>query len=305
MGVSELGHIVENRVVTAALHKRLQSEQRVALYAPATLQSLGQVHGDTVSVTLEDGMALSAHLLVGADGALSRVRELAGFETREWDYGHHALVATVQLQESHQDTAWQRFTEHGPLAFLPLGGSGQENFASIVWSSDPTHSSALMAMDDCEFSERLARDFEHRLGAVLAVSSRNSFPLRQRHATDYVLPGIALVGDAAHTIHPLAGQGINLGLQDVLALSEELLAGSARGLSPGDLLLLQRYQRRRKSDNLLMMTAMDGFKHLFSQRALPVRFLRNTGMRMLDHLPGIKHRIMRHAMGLEGVSGPL
>ena len=140
--------------------------------------------------------------------------------------------------------------------------------------------------------------FEQRLGRVLAVSRRFAFPLRQRHAVDYVQPGVALVADAAHTIHPLAGQGINLGLQDVAVLAEEILSGRARGAKPGQLELLRRYQRRRKGENLMMMAAMDGFKKLFEQQALPLRWLRNVGMRGVNQLPPVKQQLMRHAMGL-------
>jgi 2-octaprenylphenol hydroxylase len=140
--------------------------------------------------------------------------------------------------------------------------------------------------------------FEHRLGRVVACSPRFAFPLRQRHAIDYVRPGVALVADAAHTIHPLAGQGINLGLQDVQVLAEEIVAGRARGANPGQLQLLKRYQRKRKSENMLMMAAMDGFKSLFEQSSLPVRLLRNEGMRRVSSLGPIKRQLMQRAMGI-------
>jgi len=208
-------------------------------------------------------------------------------------------VATVQTSTAHARTAWQRFMPSGPLALLPLdSGDGDQQFCSIVWSATPDHAQTLMALDDESFCVALAAAFEHRLGAITAVSKRFMFPLRQRHAVDYVAPGIALVGDAAHTIHPLAGQGINLGLLDVIALAQELKHASLRGLSCGDASVLRRYQRMRKGHNLLMMGVMEGFKRLFEQPALPLRWLRNEGLRQVDAKPWLKREIMRQAMGL-------
>ncbi len=293
-----LGYIAENRVVLHALAEELDACPEVRRLQPARLSSC-TANASGVTVSLEDGRELQADLLVAADGALSAVREQLGFATREWDYGHRALVATVELENSHRHTAWQRFLISGPLALLPLpdDGSGR-HFCSIVWSCEEALAEELLAMDDAAFCDALSRASEYCLGKVLHSSARFSFPLRQRHAVDYVQPGVALVGDAAHTIHPLAGQGVNLGLKDVAVLAEEIVAARERGLSPGSLDCLGRYQRRRKGDNLLMMAAMDGFKRLFAQRALPLRWLRNVGMREVSRIAPLKRRIMRHAMGL-------
>jgi 2-octaprenylphenol hydroxylase len=155
-----------------------------------------------------------------------------------------------------------------------------------------------MALDDRDFAHQLRRAFEDRLGTIEAVAPRHSFPLRQRHAIDYTRPGMVLVGDAAHSIHPLAGQGINLGLMDVKVLAQELLRAQHRGLGLGERAVLERYQRRRKGANLTMMAAMEGLKHLFAQRALSVRWLRNTGMHWLDRSPALKRQLMLRAMGL-------
>jgi len=236
--------------------------------------------------------------LVAADGAMSRIRTLLGFETREWDYGHSAIVATVELERGHQNTAWQRFLPTGPLAFLPLPGEGGRHYCSIVWSVSEHLLDGLLALEAQDFCAELERAFERRLGKVLACSDRFGFPLRQRHALDYVQAGVALVADAAHTIHPLAGQGINLGLADVAVLAQEILSGHERGASPGQLQLLKRYQRKRKSENLTMMAAMDGFKVLFEQPALPIRLLRNAGMRTVSQLGPLKAQLMHRAMGL-------
>jgi 2-octaprenylphenol hydroxylase len=221
--------------------------------------------------------------------------------TREWDYDQQAIVCTVQTSQSHRFTAWQRFSMTGPLAFLPLlPESGSEHFCSIVWSQDTDEARRLMALGDTEFAAELEQAIERELGSVQAVSKRFAFPLRQRHAKDYIAPGFALVGDAAHTIHPLAGQGANLGFGDVRTLLDELSRARKAGLGPADELVLARYQRRRKGENLTMMAAMEGFKQLFGRDELPVRWLRNTGLRWLNQLGPVKNRIAAEAMGLNG-----
>ena len=296
VGVPALGHIVENRAIVAALLQRVGQCGDIAIRDGAALAGC-QRRDNTMHLELDNGEQLSAQLLVGADGALSRVRELMGFEMREWDYGHRAIVATVRTRDGHEDTAWQRFLPTGPLALLPLPGEGG-HLCSIVWSISEDMADELLALDDAAFAARLTRASEARLGDVLECSPRAAFPLRQRHAVDYVQPGVALVADAAHTIHPLAGQGINLGLSDVAVLAREIIDGHRGGVSPGQLQLLRRYQRQRKGENLLMMSAMDGFKRLFEQDSLPLRWLRNTGMRAVDQMLPLKQRLMRHAMGL-------
>ncbi|MEE8056826.1 MAG: FAD-dependent monooxygenase [Pseudomonadales bacterium] len=303
-----LGHIVENRITSTALLRRIKQHDNIQFIAPAKLASiqpqLDNVNNDPSTNTrhrllLEDGRHLHAALVVAADGANSTLRSLVEFTMREWDYGHHAIVTTVETEQPHLETARQRFLSEGPLAFLPLlTAEGGQHFCSIVWSAIPQYVENIMALDDAAFADTLASAFEHQLGRVLATSPRFSFPLRQRHAIDYVKPGLALVGDAAHTIHPLAGQGVNLGLMDVRVLSEELLRAQQRQLNVGSLAVLARYQRRCKTANLATMVSMEGFKRLFEQPALPVRWARNTGMRWLDKAPLLKHRVMRQAMGL-------
>ncbi len=298
LGVPALGYIVENRAVVAALLQGVIGSRSITSFSPDKLRDCQRQDAGQMQLTLESGLEMTSSLVVGADGALSRVRDMMGFATREWDYGHRAIVATVQVAQPHQSTAWQRFLPSGPLAFLPLPSSGDAHYCSIVWSLQEELVDDLLALEDQLFCERLDRAFEGCLGGVVATSSRFAFPLRQRHAVDYIQPGIALVADAAHTIHPLAGQGINLGLLDVAALADELAIAGGRGLSAGDADVLRRYQRRRKGENLLMMGAMDGFKRLFEQPALPLRWLRNAGMRGVDRAGPLKQRLMRHAMGI-------
>lgn len=298
VGAAELGRIVENRAIVHALLAQVREASDIKVMSPAPLQTCTRLPSSQMSLGLADGVCLLTDLLVAADGALSRVREMMGFACREWDYGHRAIVATVEVERSHEATAWQRFLPSGPLALLPLPGSAGRHYCSIVWSLQDDKVDAILALDDEAFCAELGRVSEARLGAVLATSRRFAHPLRQRHAVDYVQPGVALVADAAHTIHPLAGQGINLGLQDVAVLAEEIEAGHHCGVTPGQLELLRRYQRRRKGENLMMMSAMDGFKRLFEQQSLPLRWLRNVGMRRIDTLVPVKRQLMRHAMGL-------
>lgn len=295
----QLGYIVENRAIVRALLSQVATASDITVMSPVSLRACTRLEPSGVSVELDGSDNIEANLLVAADGALSQVRQMMALPTREWDYGHHAIVCTIEVANSHEHTAWQSFSPDGPLALLPLPGEDGHHYCSIVWSQRESVAEELQGLTDDAFCAQLERASEGRLGAVLGCSRRFAFPLRQRHAVDYVLPGIALVADAAHTIHPLAGQGINLGLQDVSVLAEEVLAGFARGVPPGQLDVLQRYQRRRKGENLLMMSAMDGFKYLFAQQALPVRWLRNAGMRAVNGLLPVKQQLMRHAMGLE------
>lgn len=297
VGQAALGHIVENRLITAALINKLrESSVRLMFDTPV---AAWQAVGDGGELQLEDGRVLRAPLIVAADGANSRMRQWGGFQTREWDYQHHAIVCTVETELPHRATAWQRFLPQGPLAFLPLPDRDRsQHYSSIVWSATPDFANTLMAMDDAEFNVALARHFEHRLGAVIAASRRVRFPLRQRHAVQYSRQGIVLLGDAAHTIHPLAGQGINLGFGDAQVLAQECQRALSRGLSLADSGVLARYQRRRKGENLAMMAAMEGFQNLFASNAAPLRMLRNIGMRWLDKAVPLKRQVIARAMGL-------
>ncbi len=292
-----LGHIVENRVVQDALLDCLHDSE-IGLLANARLEQLRH-SGDDWLLTLADGRQLRTPLVIAADGAHSAVRRLAGCATREWDYLHHAIVTSVRCDRPHAETAWQRFTDDGPLAFLPLQRDG-EHWCSIVWSTTPLQAERLMALDDEAFCRALEQAFEGRLGAVLAADPRVCVPLRQRHAKRYVEKGLALIGDAAHTIHPLAGQGVNLGFLDAAVLAEELLAALARGERLADPRVLSRYERRRMPHNLALMAAMEGFERLFQADPLPLRLLRNTGLKWVEHSAAAKALFVRQALGLSG-----
>ncbi len=293
-----LGHIVENRVVQEALLERLL-ETRVDLLPNARVDQIRR-GADGWLLTLTEGRELSAPLLIAADGANSTVRRLAGCATREWDYLHHAIVTSVRSEQPHGRTARQRFTDDGPLAFLPLDRDGDQHWCSIVWSCTPTEASRLMALDDAAFCVELGNAFEHRLGAVQAADPRLCIPLRQRHAKRYMQQGLALIGDAAHVIHPLAGQGVNLGFLDAAVLAEVLLHAQQRGETLADERVLSRFERRRMPNNLAMMAAMEGFERLFQSNLLPLRWLRNSGLRLVDRLPEAKALFVRQALGLSG-----
>ncbi|MCV6605502.1 MAG: UbiH/UbiF/VisC/COQ6 family ubiquinone biosynthesis hydroxylase [Porticoccaceae bacterium] len=294
VGAPSLGHIVENSNIVGALQQRLRQWANMDFICPARVTA-AKTLDDGVSVTLDSGEQLSAQLLVAADGALSSVRDLCGFQLEDKPYGHSAIVATVRCQHAHKNTARQWFASDGPLAFLPLPES---RTISFVWSQLEQHADELMALPDDSFCTQLSRASSACLGDVEAVSKRFCFPLHQRHASDYVQPGIALLGDAAHTIHPLAGQGVNLGFKDVIALVNELQRAHQRGLPLGDISALGRYQRQRKPDNLATMMAMKGFKELFASDNPGVRLLRNEGMSLVNRMGLVKKQLVRQAMGL-------
>ncbi len=296
-----LGCIIENQLIVSALHSILADQTNLQCFLGSKLKSIQTVEGDAQQhlLTLENNQQIQCKLIVAADGANSKVRQWASMPTREWDYQHEAIVATIKTTQKHQKTAWQRFSESGPLAFLPLADANNtQQFCSIVWSQETSRAKALMALPEGEFLMALEAAIEFNLGSLEAVSTRYSIPLRQRHAKTYVKPGIVLLGDAAHTIHPLAGQGVNLGFKDVKTLADILLDADKQGLEVNNLVLLKRYQRQRQGDNLLMMGAMEGFKRLFEQPDPIVRWLRNTGMNWVNKQSFLKNQIAKHAMGL-------
>ena len=293
LGEPCLGHILEARVIEKALLDTLSDLPAVSLICPAKVQGFTELDGGQ-EIELESGKALTAKLLVGADGKHSRVRDYAGIHAKASDYGQQALVAVVSTERPHEQTAWQRFLPTGPLAFLPLA----DGRSSIVWSATSDEAKRLLELDDAAFCEALGEAFGYRLGRVLDCGERILFPLRRQYAERYVAPRVALVGDASHVIHPLAGQGVNLGLKDVRELADVLLEARGEQRDIGKLAVLRRYERARKGDNMAMMLAMDGFKHLFGSRVPPLRWARNFGLNLVDASRPVKNRIMRSAMGL-------
>jgi len=291
LGLPELGYMVENSVLQRALWQRLQ-QQPVRLISPARLQRLQSVN-DGWQLTLDSGEQLNTRLVIGADGANSQVRQLAGIGIRGWDYAQSCMLITVRCEQDAGDTTWQQFTPQGPRAFLPLF----DNWASLVWYDSPARIRQLQAMPVTQLQKEINAHFPSRLGKVTAVTA-GSFPLVRRHAIDYVKPGLALVGDAAHTINPLAGQGVNLGYRDVDALIGVLSEARrcAENWASEDVLL--RYQRKRQKDNLLMQNGMDLFYFAFSNPSAPLRFVRNLGLMAAQHSGVLKRQALRYALGL-------
>lgn len=300
VGEPALGYIVENSIIVEALLQQLQ-QTSVEFHCPAKVSAINlATDKEPALVVLENGTTLHSTLIIATDGAQSMVRQLANLETREWSYGQTAIVCTVQTEQSHRHIARQVFSRHGPLAFLPLQTKdGDSHYCSIVWSAPTEYAHTLLALKDDAFAQALGEVFEHRLGKIVSLTPRHHFPLQQRHCKDYFKPGLVVAGDAAHTIHPLAGQGVNLGLQDVSALADEIQRATLRQVPLSDVSILKRYQRRRKGPNLAMVGAMEGFKQLFSQEQLPLHWLRNEGMKQMARLPFVKRRLIREAMGLK------
>ncbi|WFM71431.1 UbiH/UbiF/VisC/COQ6 family ubiquinone biosynthesis hydroxylase [Halomonas sp. CKK8] len=298
-GVPVLGHIVENDVTLAALEACLAELPSVQARFGARVAAL-ESGDDGRTVRLEDGSRLTAPLVVAADGARSPLRKMAGIDVRSRDTGQVAVVTTVRTRLAHGGVARQVFLPTGPLAFLPLHVEGGDRHCSIVWSTSPEEAERLVALPGEALGLELAAAIEHRLGEVTVTDRALAVPLTQRHAERYVLPGFALVGDAAHSIHPLAGQGVNLGLMDAAVLAEELVTGRRRGLSPGDAALLGRYARRRRGDNAAMLALMDGFRLLFGARHPALTLARNLGLSGVDRLGPLKRLLMQQATGHRG-----
>ncbi len=292
-----LGHIVENHVTQLALWHAMQQVENIEIICPDTVVAVDR-NENISTITLKSGRQLSASLVVVADGKKSVVRDLLGIETQGWLYDQHALVATVTTGAGHRNTAWQRFMPEGPLAFLPLGMNGDKS-CSIVWSTTPEKAEQLQLMADAEFCDALTQASESRLGEIIAVESRAVFPLELKHSKTYIRDGYVLVGDAAHAIHPLAGQGVNLGFKDIEALLQLVSQARQQGRDIGSWRVLRQFERERKGSNMTMLAAMDVFKRLFSNRVKPLSVIRNAGLSLVDNLGPIKQFFMRYAMGLD------
>ena len=292
LGEPDLGHIVENRVLQLALLATLTRYPSVDLLCPARLADF-ELSPQQITVKLADGRRLTAQLLIGADGAQSGVRRLAALPYEVLDYGQKAVVATVYTALPHEATAWQRFLPSGPVAFLPLP---HPQACSVVWTLAADQADAVLLWSAERFNRELAQALDFRLGELISSEGRAAFPLRGLHAQSYLHERVALIGDAAHTIHPLAGQGVNLGFKDAQVLAELILANQTA--DPGSLRLLRRYERARRGDNELTQTIMEGFSLLFSNTLPPWQWLRNTGLSTVDQLPGLKYQLARRAMGL-------
>lgn len=293
LGEPDLGHIVENRSVQAALLERAVAHGATVLRVGVESLAAGAA---AATVTTADGRKLSAALVVAADGGDSTVRRLAGIATRGWDYRQEAVVAHLATSRPHGDTAWQRFLAAGPLALLPLADGG----VSLVWSTTPQQAGELAGLDDGAFGARVTEASAGVLGALVPRSARARFPLRLLHALAYSAPRVVLAGDAAHSVHPLAGQGVNLGFLDCAALAQLLGEAAGQGADPGEPALLRRYERWRKAEDVPAMLLMDGLQRLFGSDDPLLSRARRAGLGLVNRAPPLKRAIMLHALGLAG-----
>lgn len=290
VGRAELGWITEHRLLMAALWQALDG---VSVLAPAQIEKITLAPDQPPRLQLQDGRQLTARLLVAADGADSELRRAAGIATVGWRYAQRAVVCHVRTERPHQSTARQRFLPSGPLALLPLS----DGRCSIVWSADEALATALLALDDDAFRARLSAASGGVLGEILEVTPRLALPLQLLHAQDYARAGVVLVGDAAHAVHPLAGQGVNLGFADVAALVDTLHQANVARRDWASLRTLQRYGRGRKSANLDMLAVTDGLYRLFSAPLPGLRTLLAVGMDGVDQLAPLKRWLALQAIG--------
>ncbi|MCB5185965.1 FAD-dependent monooxygenase [Methylobacillus gramineus] len=298
IGAPWLGHIVENRLVQLACLESLKSYDNATVLCPDDISQISY-QPESSHIQLKSGQTFETALLIGADGANSQVRKAASIALDSQQYPMHALVATVSIHGGERDITWQRFTPDGPQSLLPLPG----DYASLVWYHRPSEVRRLLALDDTALLDAFRQHFPKALPEITGLVHRGSFALTRSHATHYVRQGVALIGDAAHTIHPLAGQGVNLGFQDAEALSQLLLNAWQEHHPINALSLLRQYERQRKLANHLMQRAMDAFSYGFSNDIAPLRFVRNLGLRLANHQSPIKHQVIRYALGLLPLPG--
>jgi len=289
----DLGHIVENLRVQWALHE--SPLLRGVTEVRSGLAGLEFDEG-AARVTLQDGRRLTCQLVIGADGSQSVARQLAGIGRSGWAYDQTAVVAHLHTEQPHRETAWQRFLPGGPLAFLPL----KDGRVSLVWTTAPDEAATLLASSEAQFSERVSIASDHVLGKATLASGRAGFPLALWHARAYVKPRLALVGDAAHTIHPLAGQGVNLGFLDCASFVQVLAAASAKGEELHGLRVLRRYERWRRSENAVVMGICDTLNRLFSEKSVVVAGLRRLGLSVVSSQPLLRRTLVERALGVGG-----
>lgn len=290
--IQQLGFIVENVLLQDVLLYQLDRSNATLRFA-SPIRRLRRT-ARHYELDLESGETLTADLVVGADGARSFVRSAVGIEANEWPYEQTAFVTHLRPEKPHSQTALQRFLRNGPLGILPL----QDGRVSIVWSTTPEQAEAAMAADDAATGRMLSEASDYVLGSLEVAGPKGAFPLCARHATNYVLPNLALIGDAAHAIHPLAGQGANLGLQDAAELAAQITGAIGQGLHPGDRPVLRRYERARKGANATMLHFMTGLNRLFTTDSAVLGELRTAGMRAFNRSGPIREHAVKVALGV-------
>ncbi len=300
LGDAPLGHIVENWRLWNAAFSHISGLENVSYLAPSAVVDL-QRDDYGARAILDDGSIIGASLVLACDGRNSHLRQAAGITAATWDYHQTAIVLTVAHDEPHANIAHERFLPAGPFAILPLHDDAKgRHRSSIVWTEQNELAAALLEFTDTRFNEELERRFGSFLGNLKIVGRRWSYPLSFLHAHRYTDTRLALIGDAAHAMHPIAGQGLNMGLRDVAALTELIVDAHHRGQDIGDNSLLSQYERWRRTDNTVLMFVTDGLNRLFSNNVAPVRAARDLGLAAVNRSPRLRRLFMRHAMGLEG-----
>ena len=294
IGDEPLGNLIENRHMRIALQKAVAGQPLIRLIAPQSVKRVA--YGAQAVATLGNGETVSARLCFAADGRGSPTRDAAGIRTVGWDYGQTGIVCTVEHELPHEGVAQEYFLPGGPFAILPMVG----NRSSLVWTEKTADAKAILSLGDAAFAEEMRARFGDYLGACAPVGPRWSYPLTLQLARDYVRPRLALIGDAAHGIHPIAGQGLNLGLRDVAAAAEVVVDAARLGLDIGALDVLERYQRWRRFDNVALSLLMDGLNRLFSNDVGPVRLARDLGLGIVNRIGPARRFFMRHAGGVVG-----
>jgi 2-octaprenyl-6-methoxyphenol hydroxylase len=295
LGEAPLGYIVENRKLRQALMAEAASLPTLRHLAPAAVALVEREEARAVA-HLADGGRVTGALVAACDGGRSPLRGAAGIKTIAWNYPQVSIVCTVRHALPHRGVAVEHFLPGGPFAILPMTG----NRSSIVWTESAALAPALLALDEADFMQELGRRFGDYLGALALEGPRWSHPLSLLHAERYAAPRLALVGDAAHVIHPIAGQGLNLGIRDVAVLAELIVDARRLGLDIGGALLLERYERWRRFDNVMLAAVTDGLNRLFSNALPGITLARDLGLAAVDRLPPVKRFLMRHAMGVVG-----
>ncbi len=286
-------HMIENSRLNAVLADKAAA---MGVDLVATSVTGFTCEPQHISIAMGDGRSIAAKLLVAADGARSRFRERAGIAVRGWSYGQSAIVTTVTHERDHRGRAVEHFLPSGPFAILPL----RRNRSSIVWTERTEEAARIVALPDEEFHAELEQRFGLRLGEIVSAPERRAYPLGLWVAQSFIAERLALVGDAAHVIHPIAGQGLNMGLRDVAALAEAIVDAARLGLDAGSVSVLERYQRWRRFDTMTMSVSTDGLNRLFSNRSDVLRLARDIGLGIVDRLPALKRLFIREAAGLTG-----
>ncbi|MCJ8321824.1 MAG: FAD-dependent oxidoreductase [Colwellia sp.] len=293
---SHLGHIIENRLLQLSLWQEIEKHSNIKMYCPNTLQEINY-HDDFVELMLNNE-TITSKLVIAADGANSKVRQLVGIGVTGWDYQQSAMLINVETKSAQDDITWQQFFETGPVAMLPLPGKSElGGYASLVWYHHRDEIKRLASLSNTQLQQEIAFSFPKRLGEVKVID-KGAFPLTRRHANQYHKSRVLLLGDAAHSINPMAGQGVNLGFKDVSALTKVIASAIANGECWHKQQVLMRYEKLRRKDNLLMMTAMDALYGTFSHPSPFIKAMRNAGLVFANKVPYLKNKALAYACGI-------